>query len=411
MRSKILTVLVPLGMLLSLAACDETAATQESKSEQIPADHQAESEHGKAGHKEGDAHGEENAEGSVVKLTDAQIALAEIKTASAKRDNIQLPITLTGEVSLNQERLAHIVPRVTGYVREIQKPIGSVIRSGETLATIESRELSELKSAYLIARERATLAQNKFTREERLWKQKISSEQEYFDARQALAEANLELRTAEQNLLSVGFDPRALERDTTALYRVTTPIDGVIIDWSLVVGQKLNAEDPAFVVADLNSLWVLATVYTKDVGRVRVAQSAVVTTRSARGEQYPGKVTWVSDVIDEKTRTQKVRIEIENHERRLKPGMFVTVEVAADTKNGAIVVPPSAIQTQRGEAIVFLPLGNGQFARREVQIGIRTASAVEVLSGLSEGEPVVTDGSFTLRSELEKAGFEAGHGH
>lgn len=411
MRSKIFTVLVPLGILLSLAACDETAVRQESKSEQIPADHQAESEHGKAGHKEGDAHGEENGEGSVVKFTDAQIELAEIKTASAKRDNIQLPITLTGELSLNQERLAHILPRVTGYVREIQKPIGSLIRSGETLATIESRELSELKSAYLIARERATLAQNKFTREERLWKQKISSEQEYFDARQALAEANLELRTAEQNLLSVGFDPRALEHDTTALYRVTTPIDGIIIDWSLVVGQKLNAEDPAFVVADLNSLWVLATVYMKDVGRVRVGQSAVVTMRSARGERYPGKVTWVSDVIDEKTRTQKVRIEIENHERRLKPGMFVTVEVAADTKNGVIVVPPSAIQMQRGEAIVFLPLGNGQFARREVQIGIRTASAVEVLSGLSEGDSVVTDGSFTLRSELEKAGFGAGHGH
>jgi cobalt-zinc-cadmium efflux system membrane fusion protein len=401
---------IALALSLFLAAallggCDDTSAKPENGLTKADTDHDGTAaQHGEQGH-------DEDEENAVVKLTPAQVALAEIRSAAVTRGEVQVPTILTGEVALNQDRLAHILPRVPGYVREIRKTLGDAVRAGDTLAVIDSRELSELKTAYLLARERAALAQTKFNREEQLWKQKITPEQEFFDARQALAEANLSLRAAEQSLQSVGIDVRSLAQDGSTMYRVTTPIDGTVIERNVALGQLLDGQNRAYVVADLGTLWVIANAYAKDVGRIRAGQPATVTLRSGSDESFPGRVTWTADVIDEKTRTLKVRVEVENPDRHLKPGMFVSVAVPVEVKTGVIAVPPSAIQNQRGEAIVFVQEGDGQYARREVKLGARAADAVEIVSGLNEGEMVVVDGGFTLKSESEKSGFEAGHGH
>jgi cobalt-zinc-cadmium efflux system membrane fusion protein len=406
---------VALVAVLVLAGCGEDAPSKEPKVAGAPV---AASKTEKPGEKhadgeehEGEEHEGEEERGGSVKLTEAQIALAEIKTAVVARSSIAAPVALTGEVTLNQERVAHILPRVPGFVRDIAKAMGATVKAGETLATLESRDLVELKNNYLVARERVTLAQNKFNREEQLYRQKISPEQEFFDARQALAEANLVLRAAEQNLQSIGFEPRNLAQDSTILYRLVSPIAGTIIEWNVALGQNIGSDNRAFVVADLDNLWVMASVNAKDVGRIRVGQSALIIPRSGNTEPIEGQVSWVSDLIDEKTRTQKVRVAITNTDRRMKPGMFVTVGVGADTKSSVIAIPASAVQTQKGESIVFVREGDGAFHRREVTLGIRAPGVWEVLSGLKEGETLVTEGSFTLRSELEKAGFEAGHGH
>jgi cobalt-zinc-cadmium efflux system membrane fusion protein len=413
MRQTVGMIAAALAAVLMLAGCGEDTPAKDSKVASAPA---AKAEkpgdkHADGEEHEGEEHEGEEGEGGSVKLTDAQIALAEIKTAVVARSNIAAPIVLTGEVSLNQERVAHILPRLPGYVRDISKSMGATVKAGETLATLESRDLVELKNNYLVARERVVLAQNKFNREEQLYRQKISPEQEFFDARQALAEANLVQRAAEQNLQSIGFEPRNLAQDTTILYRLASPIAGTIIEWNVALGQNIGSDSRAFVVADLDNLWVMASVNAKDVGRIRVGQAALITPRSGNGEAIEGRVSWVSDLIDEKTRTQKVRVDITNTDRRMKPGMFVTVGVGADTKSAVIAIPASAVQTQKGESIVFVREDDGAFHRREVTLGIRAPGAWEVLSGLKEGETLVTEGSFTLRSELEKAGFEAGHGH
>ena len=126
---------------------------------------------------------------------------------------------------------------------------------------------------------------------------------------------------------------------------------------------------------------------------------------------FAGKVAWIADIIDEGTRTLKIRVEMDNKDRLLKSGMFAKIALGVETKRNAITVPPSAIQTQNGESIVFVAEGGGRFERREVTLGTRAAFKQEILSGLQAGEKVVTSGSFILKSELEKAGFEAGHAH
>lgn len=305
---------------------------------------------------------------------------------------------------LNRQRLAYIVPRVPGYVTKIERPIGSAVRANDTLAIIESRELVEMKNAYLGAREKAPLALSRMQREEQLWKRKISSEQDYQDARQVFSEAGVQLRTAEQSLVAVGIDPKSVALDGSGRYGVVTPIDGTVIDWNIAQGQMVGAETAVFTVADLSRLWVMATVNIKDIGRIQHGQQAFVQTRQG-GTALTGTVDWVGDTVDERTRTQQVRIEIENAGGRLKPGMFVTATVFAEVKPGVLVVPVESVQRQKDEAIVFVAAGEGRFERREVKIGLRDPQMAEITMGLSEGDLVVTRGGFTLKSELEKSGF------
>jgi len=372
-----------------------------------------------AGHKEdeGEKHQEQKGQGEEheneannVTLTSKQIELAQIETSLVARGDVQVPLDLTGEVVLNRHRLALIVPRVSGYVARIEKTIGSAVKTGDTLALVESRELAEMKNAFLGAREKAPLALRRMRREEQLWKRKVSSEQDYQDARQEYLQANVELLTAEQSLLSVGIDLKAAAADSSGRYQIVTPISGVIIDWDIVQGQVVGSDTSVYTVADLSRPWIIATVNIKDIGRVRPGQQAIVRTRKS-GVVLTGTVDWVADIVDEKTRTQQIRIEVEDTAGRLKPGMFVTASVFAETKPDVLVIPVSAVLRQKQNTIVFVDAGGGKFDRREIRTGLRDAKLIEVTDGLVEGDSVVTSGSFTLKSELEKSGFEAGHGH
>lgn len=381
-----------------LAGCEENSSGSGQTTEKSASEHPGEV----AKQHESEAH--EEAGGSSVVLTPAQIELAQINTSTVKRGEVRVPLDLTGEVMLNRQRLAYIVPRVPGYVTKIERPIGSAVRANDTLAIIESRELVEMKNAYLGAREKAPLALSRMQREEQLWKRKISSEQDYQDARQVFSEAGVQLRTAEQSLVAVGIDPKSVALDGSGRYGVVTPIDGTVIDWNIAQGQMVGAETAVFTVADLSRLWVMATVNIKDIGRIQHGQQAFVQTRQG-GTALTGTVDWVGDTVDERTRTQQVRIEIENAGGRLKPGMFVTATVFAEVKPGVLVVPVESVQRQKDEAIVFVAAGEGRFERREVKIGLRDPQMAEITMGLSEGDLVVTRGGFTLKSELEKSGF------
>jgi len=157
-----------------------------------------------------------------VALTADQIELAGIKKVPAYRGDIEVELQLTGETALNRDRLAHISPRVTGVVTKVLKTFGEEVGAGEIIAVLESRELADAKSAYLAAIERLALAQANFDREADLWKKKISSEQEYLDAKQAMAEAKIEFRSSEQKLHALGLT----EEDVASLpdepdYRIT----------------------------------------------------------------------------------------------------------------------------------------------------------------------------------------------
>lgn len=374
-------------------------------------EHQA---HGNEGEEKG--HEGEN-KAAEIRLTEAQVKLAGIQSVDTKLGRIDLAIQLTGEVRVNQDRAVQVVPRVPGAVRSVRSFLGDNVVKGTVMAVLDSREFADAKSSHIASRERTRLARSKFEREDRLWRKRISSEQEYLNARSVLAEARIAERAAAQKLRALGLSSKDLKNrpdsaeGSLTRFEVLAPFNGTIIEKHITAGASVDETKPIFRIADLRTVWVIASVYEKDIARVRKGQTASVITKAYPDRTFEGRITWVADTLDEQTRTLKVRIEVDNQGRQLKPGMFVQVGAIVGTRESVLTVPAEAIRRQGGEVIVFIDEGGGQFERREIVLGVQSSRGVEVRSGLKPGERVVTAGSFILKSELEKEGFGGGHGH
>jgi cobalt-zinc-cadmium efflux system membrane fusion protein len=348
-------------------------------------------------------------------LTPEQIALGELRFAAATLGDLEVELVLTGEVALDEDRLAHIVPWVPGVAQEVLASLGDDVRAGDVLAVIASRELADAKAEYLAARERLSLTRTSLEREEGLWERRLSSEQEYLEAKREVAEASIAVRSAAQKLEALEPDV-ALERlsararGSLTRYEVRAPFDGTIIEKHVARGE-LVGNDELYTLCDLGKVWIIASVYEKDLARVALGQEATLRAKAYPTEDFRGAVTWIAGVLDEATRTLKIRIEADNSRRLLKPGMFVEVALTLEHRRDVLTVPVPAIQRHDGETVVFVEAAPGRFERREVRPGVRSGAAVEILDGLAAGESVVVSGSFLLISELDKEGFEAGHGH
>lgn len=197
--------------------------------------------------------------------------------------------------------------------------------------------------------------------------------------------------------------------ESLASYALKSLIDGTVIAKHITRGEAVSTDSEAFVVADPSSVWVDLSVYQKDLDRVRVGQSVAI----AAGHGLPGAggtISYLSPVVDEQTRTATARVVLPNPEGTWRPGLFVTGTVTVERADVAIAIPRNAVQTLGDETIVFV-LDNDGLEPRTVQLGRSDGQWVEILEGLSPAERFVSRGGFTLKSELEKAGFEAGHRH
>ena len=364
-------------------------------------------------------HGGEEGEGSPgeVSLTPAQIELAKITVQVVASVPLSVELRVPGEVALDRNRTTSILPRVPGVVREIRANLGEQLSAGAVLALIDSRELADAQSGYMTARQRTALARTTAQREEKLWKQKITAEQDYLAAKQAYSEAQVNERAAEQKLQALGLSAADIKRGGSGvegaltLFPVTAPFDGTVIEKNVAQGDLVDGQTALFKFANLDTLWVIGSVYEKDISRVYRGQTALVTVPAYPERGFEGTVTWVSDVLDERTRTLPIRVEVNNGDRLLKARTFANIALRVGTADPVIAIPPAALQRQGTESIVFVQDEAGDFVRREVETGTRTADQVEILKGLNIGERVVVDGSFILKSELEKAGFGGGDGH
>jgi len=373
-------------------------------------------------HAEGEEHGghsdepEEHEEGRSVLLDAAVIERLGIELAVAGPGDLEVTVEIPGEVQVNGDHMAHVAPRVAGVAREVLVSLGDTVRAGQLLAVLESRELADAKAFYLAATEREGLANATFRREERLWKNKVSSEQDYLDASNGLAEARIVLRAARQKLHALGFDEEAVERISEqpdiefTRYRVTAPFRGEVIERHITMGETISAGDPVFTVADLSTVWIDLSVYQKDLASVKAGQH--VHLRPANnGVGGEGTIEFLQPLLGEDTRTALARITAPNPDSRWKPGMFVSAMVVTDAVQADLRVPQSAlIRMEDGDEVVFVETGEG-FEPRPVVLGRRSRDYAEVTSGLEPGERYVARGGFSLKAELGKDAFGDGHGH
>lgn len=403
---------------------DRSAATM--------ADHtpgEGDEDHAHAGHSgdHGDEHAEHNGhdehghgadgheEGGPIRLDDKDLNEFGIVISKASSAALEQYIDLPGEIVLNADQVAHVVPRITGIIRQVFKRQGDQVRKGEVMAVIESRDLADTKAEFLASRERSELARLNFVREERLWQKKITSEQEYLNARQAQVEAGIALRSAEQKLHALGFSDEYLQNlpgqaDVTyTRYEIKAPFDGVVIQKHISLGEVLEENAEAFVIANLKTVWVDLQIYQKDLASIHKGQHVAIQI----GHGVPdarGSVDFVGPLLGEETRTALARVVLENPDGHYRPGMFVTARVAVATTPVNVAVAKSALQTVAERDVVFVKTPEG-FDPRPVEIGRRNTVNVEIVAGLNPGDLYVSEGAFTLKAQLSKGAFGDGHNH
>ena len=224
------------------------------------------------------------AEAAEVKLTPEQIKLVEIKTAIVKAAPVTVELILNAEVTANQDKTGQVLSKTSGVISSIKKHLGDQVKAGETLAVIASRELAEFEAAYTTAKAKADFAKAQLAREESLWKQKATSEQEFLSAKATANETAAELGSAEQKLKLLEpkhtNTPEHKDQSSTGV-PVTAPFDGTIIEKKVALGDQVNDQSPLFKIADLDTVWVIANVFEKDLERVAVGQAASVSVRAS----------------------------------------------------------------------------------------------------------------------------------
>lgn len=354
-----------------------------------------------------DEHGKEGAgqeEQRLVRLTPEQQKAAGIAVAPAGPAKLQAANEFQGEIRFNDDRTAHVVPRLAGVAEAVPANLGQQVRRGQVLAVIASTSLSEQRSELLTAQRRQEAARVTHEREKKLWQDKISAEQDYLQAQAALREADIAVDNARQKLAAVGA---AASSTGLNRFEIRAPFAGTVVEKHLALGEAVKEDASIFTISDLGSVWAEFAVAPKELAVVRVGQKVVVSS-TAFPEKVEGTISYVGSLLGEQTRTARARVTLANPQGAWRPGLFVTVSVLAAEQQLPIAVAAEAVQTVDNQPMVFKVVPEG-FQAVPVKPGRSDGRTVEVLGGLQAGEQVATSNAFVLKSELGKAG--AGHEH
>ncbi len=318
----------------------------------------------------------------------------------------------TGTVQPIDSQVGVVGPLARGRIVEVKAKVGDRVRSGQTLAIFDNIEAGELLAQEQSARaelERLNAqlipATRQAQRSRRLAYIGAGSEKDYESSKAELDEIRANIRSQQAVIDGIAQRLRRFgipgdSPGTTFLTPLKAPFAGVVTRAKASPGDVVEAGEDVFTVADLSRVWVQAEVYEKDLGRIRIGQSAFIAVDTYPNRTFEGKVAYISDVLDPQTRTARVRCEVANPEIQLKTDMFANVELPTTLSKQALAVPTTALQDVDGKNVVFVRHSPTQFEKREVEKGVTVRDRTEIVSGLKPGEPVVTQGAFHLKSIL-----------
>ncbi len=383
----------PLAALALAAVLSQFAACQGESPSEAPS-------------RQSEAHAEER-----IELPPKAREAASIKTVATAERPLGQFLRATAVIKPNEYRLAHVSPRIPGKAVEVRALLGNNVEPGQTLAFLDSLELGEKKSVFLQARTNLEVARRNYTREERLFKQQISSEKEYLEAKGEFERSEAAFRAAREALRLVGLADSEIDAiawggkgHPLSHFPLLAPFAGTVVEQHITIGELIEPNESPYTIADLTTVWALLDIYEKDLALVSVGDSAEMTVEAYPGAAFRGQVTYLSSLLDPATRTAQARVEIENRDGRLRPGMFATAILTAPLAAGrtALVVPRDAVQQVRGKPVVFIEVQPGSYQMRELALGQEAGVDVEVLSGLAADERVVTEGAFYLKATVLK---------
>jgi cobalt-zinc-cadmium efflux system membrane fusion protein len=365
-------------------------------------------------HLEAEHHEEQPGILEISKEGQAKAGLVFVEAKNAEISNV---LHVSGRVVPDESRVVHVRPLATGRVERIFVQPGGDVRAGQPLVAFDYVELGDLESAYRKARAEARVAEQAVQRAEELTKIGALAEAEY-QRRKADYESTLSAaREYEIKLRRFNVSPSDLESGTEKHSRAAhsvlrSPRNGVLLGFDASVGEAVDPASELFTICDLSSVWVEANVHETDLSAIDTGREALIQSDAYPGRIFKGKITKIGDVLDVATRTVKVRSDVANADKRLKLEMFVDVVVPTTEARTALLIPPEAIQEIDHKPVAFVKKDETHFEKRNIETGEKTERGVEVTSGLNEREVIVTQGSFSLKSEFLKAEIGSDeHGH
>jgi cobalt-zinc-cadmium efflux system membrane fusion protein len=370
-------------------------------------------------------------EASGVRFASAEaLERSGIKTATVIKRPMSQSVVANGTLDYDRTRMAHLSTRAPGSVWKVYRRVGEPVHQGEILGLVDAAEVGRAKAEFLEALRALQLKTQNLELQKRADASGAVSERTLRESEAAVAEARIRLFSAQQALANLGLPIRTEEVSTLPDDRLTAhlrflglpesitrsldpatttanllplvaPFEGVVIRSDMVVGEVVSSAPPQFTVADLRRLWVMLDVHQEDIAHLRKGQRIAFRADGAPDLETAGMISWISTEVDDKTRTVRVRAEVENAGGQLRARSFGTGRILVAEEPGAIAVPSAALQWRGRDALVFVRQDDGlSFEPRPVRVGLRDGDYTEIVEGVRLGEIVATTGSHMLRSQL-----------
>jgi Cu(I)/Ag(I) efflux system membrane fusion protein len=330
-----------------------------------------------------------------VSLSPTQMVMANVATTEAKEMLLNKEINAVGIVQYDQARQAKVTAWVAGRIDRLHvNTVGSYVSKERPVAEVYSPDLVSAQQEYLLALK----SRNQF---------KNSPIQSISQGGEGL------VASARQRLKLMGVKDEQIAAlvkagEPNIRLPIYTPLSGIVIDKVVQVGQYVNVGDTLFNIADLSTVWVEVEVYENEFSSIKIGQIVDLFSQSYPGKTFRGKVAFIYPFLDPKTRTVKVRVNIQNPGLRLKPEMFVNAKVKVQL-GSSIVVPASAVIDTGQRQVVWVEMKPGMFELRNVKVGVRDGDNIQILSGLNAGEKIASSGGYLIDSEAQLKGGGGGH--
>lgn len=390
-----------IGALLlarALAGCGKGHSPATEQREQAEPQRQANT--AGAGKKEAPA-AQENEKGKLV-LSAELARAAGITMAPLLEQDVSEQLVVTASIGANQDRFAHIAPRVAGRVIKVTGNLGDRVHAGQTLAVIDSVDVGEAQSAYAQAASEHALAKAAAERADKLFADQIIPQKDYLRAKGDLDKATAVLRAAADRRQALGIAGPSSSAAGASTFAVAAPFAGTLVEKRAVLGELAQPDKMLYAVADLSSVWIEVNLYEKDIAKVRVGASALITLAAYPGETFAGKVSYISSVMDKESHTVKARVEVPNADGKLKLDMFATAAISTAGSSKQLLLPEQAVVLIQGQPTAFV-LEDGGYEPRAIELGEKLRGKVVVKSGIAAGENVVTAGAYALKARMLKS--------
>ena len=338
--------------------------------------------------------------------------LAQIKISVVSQGDVSDILRVAGQIDFDEQALTRIGASVTGRVTQINAQLGNEVKKGDTLALINSSELSNSQLAYLKARSEKEFHRRTVQRAKTLFEADVISAAELQRRESEYEVASAQTRAAQDQLRVLGVNFKAMEELATtgaidSVASVMATIKGVVVERKVTTGQVVQPADVLFTVADLSRVWAVAQVPEQQVAQVKVGQSVRIEVPALQNEQLLGKLIYVGQTVNPETRTVLVRTELDNTSGRLKPSMLASMLIESTPKK-QLVIPTSAVVREQDADYVFIEEKPGSFRLKPVRLSSEHNGQRVVLDGLSQGMRIVSEGAFHLNNHRNLKDMEKG---